>query len=66
MLKPIDRAQAILSAKGIKLMQADLDAMEEIFTEVDPEEWDDVLLVMEGVALVVNDPDYKGDIPPIA
>jgi len=66
MLKPIDKAQAILSAKGSKLMQADLDAMEEIFTEVDPEEWDDVLLVMEGVALVVNDPDYKGDIPPIA
>lgn len=66
MSKPIDKAQAILSSKGGQLMQADLDLMEEIFTEVDPEDWDDVLLVMEGVALVVNDPAYKGDIEPIA
>lgn len=66
MLKPIDRAQAIMSDKGARLMQSDLDEMEEIFTEVDPEQWDDVLLLMEGVALIVNDPSYKGDIPPIA
>ena len=66
MSKPIDRAQAILSDKGNKLMQADLDAMEEIFTEIEPEQWDDVLLLMDGVALIVNDPSYKGDIPPIA
>lgn len=66
MSKPIDKAQAILSAKGSKLMQTDLDAMEEIFTEVDPDEWDDVLLVMEGVSLIVSDPSYSGDIDPIA
>ena len=66
MSRPIDRAQAILSEKGIKLMQTDLDAMQEIFTEMPPEQWDDVLLLMEGVALVVNDPSYKGDIEPIA
>lgn len=66
MSKPIDRAQAILEDKGSELMQADLDAMQEIFTEISPDDWDDVLLLMEGVALVVNDPSYSGDIPPIA
>jgi hypothetical protein len=66
MNKPIDRAQAILSAKGAGLMQSDLDAMQEIFTEISPDDWDDVLLLMDGVALVVSDPLYKGDIGPIA
>lgn len=66
MSKPIDKAQAILSDKGSDLMQSDLDAMQEIFTEIPPEQWDDVLLLMEGVALIVNDPTYKGDIEPIA
>lgn len=65
MNKPIDEAQAILSEKGSDLMQANLDAMEELFTQIPPEQWDDVLMLMEGVALVVNDPSYKGDIAPI-
>lgn len=65
MNKPIDLAQAIFSKKGSGLMQADLDAMEEIFTDIPPEEWDDVYLLMDGVALVVNDPSYTGDIQPI-
>lgn len=65
MTKPIDRAQDILSSKGSALMQSDLDAMQEIFTEIPPEEWDDVMLLMDGVALIVNDPSYDGDIEPI-
>ena len=65
MNKPIDRAQAILSEKNDKLMQADLLEMQEIFTEIPPEEWDEVMMLMEGVAQVVNDPLYSGDIPPI-
>lgn len=65
MNKPIDKAQAILSKKNSNLMQKDLDEMQEIFTYVDLKEWDDVLRLMEGVALVVNDPSYKGDIAPI-
>jgi hypothetical protein len=65
MNKPIDEASAIFSEKGDGLMQADLDAMEELFTQIPPEQWDDVLMLMEGVALVVNDPSYKGDIAPI-
>lgn len=65
MNKPIDLAQAIFSEKGSGLMQTDLDAMEEIFTDIPPEEWDDVYLLMDGVALVVNDPSYTGDIQPI-
>lgn len=65
MNKPIDLAQAIFSEKGSGLMQTDLDAMEEIFTDIPPEEWDDVYLLMDGVALVVNDPSYAGDIQPI-
>lgn len=65
MSKPIDRAQAILSSKGESLMQDDLDAVRDIFMEIPPEEWDDVLRLMEGVVLVVNSPEYNGDIPPI-
>lgn len=65
MNKPIDRAQAILSSKGEDLMQVDLDAMRDIFMEVPPEEWDDVLRLMEGVVMVVNSPEYSGNIPPI-
>jgi hypothetical protein len=60
--KPIDEALAILSERGSDLMKVDLDAMEELFTQIPPEEWDGVLLLMEGVALVVNDPSYEGDI----
>jgi hypothetical protein len=63
--KPIDRAQAILSSKGENLMQDDFDAVWDIFMEIPPEEWDDVLRLMEGVVLVVNSPEYNGDIPPI-
>ena len=63
--KPIDEALAILSEKGNDLMQVDLDAMEELFKQIPPEEWGDVLWLMEGVALVVNDPSYEGDIKPI-
>jgi hypothetical protein len=65
MNRPIDEAQAILSEKNGDLMQADLDAMEELFTQIPPEQWEDVLMLMDGVALVVNDPSYKGDIAPI-
>lgn len=65
MTKPIDQAQDILSSKGSALMQSDLDAMEEIFTKIPPEEWDDVMLLMDGVALIVHDPSYEGDIKPI-
>jgi hypothetical protein len=46
-------------------MQDDLDAVRDIFMEIPPEEWDDVLRLMEGVVLVVNSPEYNGDIPPI-
>lgn len=66
MSKPIDDAQAILADKGMNLMQSDLDEMETLFLSVDPSEWDSVLFIMEGVALIVNDPLYTGDIPPIA
>ena len=65
MNNPIDRAGTILSEKDANIMQADLYAMQEIFTEIEPEEWDQVLLLMEGVALIVNDPSYAGDIEPI-
>jgi hypothetical protein len=65
MTKPIDQAQDILSSKGSALMQSDLDAMEEIFTKIPPEEWDDVMLLMDGVARIVHDPSYEGDIKPI-
>ncbi len=65
MNKPLDKAQAILSDKGGSIMQSDLDEMQELFTQVDPDDWDDVLMLMEGVALIVNDPSYKGDIEPI-
>lgn len=62
---PINEALAILSEKGSDLMQADLDTMEELFTKIPPKEWGDVLLLIEGVALVINDPSYEGDIKPI-
>jgi hypothetical protein len=65
MTKPIDQAQEILSSKGSALMQSDLDLMEEIFTKIPPEEWDDVMMLMDGVARIVNDPLYDGDIEPI-
>jgi hypothetical protein len=65
MNKPIDKAQAILEAKGSNLMQTDLDEMREIFMQVALDDWDDTLFLMEGVALIVNDPSYTGDIAPI-
>lgn len=67
MNKLIDEAQAILAEKGSKLMQDDLNEINDLLVQVDPRTaaWDNVGLVLEGVALVVNDPSYKGDIPPI-
>ena len=65
MTKPIDRAQAILSSKGDNLMQDDFNDVLDIFMEIPPEEWDDVLRLMEGVTMTVNSPEYKGDMKPI-
>jgi hypothetical protein len=39
--------------------------MREIFMQVALDDWDDTLFLMEGVALIVNDPSYTGDIAPI-
>lgn len=65
MSKLIDKAQAILQDKGSDIMQTDLIAMQEIFTQISLDEWDDAMFLMEGVALIVNDPSYVGDIAPI-
>lgn len=65
MSKPIEDAQAILTDKGASLMQEDFQEMQSLFTQVEIEQWEDVVRVMEGVALIVNDPSYKGDIEPI-
>lgn len=66
MSKQIDEAQAILADKGAGLMQSDLIEIETLLVQADPDDWESGLFVMEGVALIVNDPSYKGDIPPIA
>lgn len=65
MSKPIEDAQAILTDKGTSLMQEDFQEMQSLFTQVEIEQWEDVVRVMEGVALIVNDPSYEGDIEPI-
>jgi hypothetical protein len=65
MSKPIEDAQAILTDKGASLMQEDFQEMQSLFTQVEIEQWEDVVRVMEGVALIVNDPSYNGDIEPI-
>lgn len=65
MSKPIDKAQSILSEKGLSLSRRDFEEMQSLFAEVEVEEWEDVARLMEGVALIVNDPAYSGDMDAI-
>jgi hypothetical protein len=56
---------AIMNEKGDSIMQADLDRIEQIFSEMPETErsatrpW-----FYEGMFLIINDPLYKGDIKP--
>jgi hypothetical protein len=59
---PFEQALAIIREKGSDIRQADLREIEALFPLMRPDlpGW-----VYEGLSLIVNDPGYEGDIPPI-
>lgn len=65
MSKPIDKAQDILTRRGAKLSQDDLFEMQNLFIMVPVSDWEEVARIMEGVATIVNDPSYEGNLEPI-
>ena len=64
MTNPIEQALAIVSDRGDKLRQTDLDDITLLMAEVPLAQSEAVGHVMGAVALIVNDPEYAGDIEP--
>ncbi len=66
MSKAFDKILTIVGDKGSSLMATDIREIESLITEIG---YDDLLneepLVWEAIALIVSDPDYEGDIPPV-
>lgn len=61
-----DQAIAIVREKGILISSADLAEIEYLLTQLDADEAADrIASVFEALSLIVNDPLYTGDIPPI-
>ena len=59
----LDDILAVISSKGEKLMQVDLNEIEYMLTQIDIDEALDASpMIYEGIALTVNDPLYEGDI----
>ncbi|MEK7454729.1 MAG: hypothetical protein AABZ76_07375 [Pseudomonadota bacterium] len=62
----IDEIVELVRDRGAKLTRDDLNQIKMMAVDVPLEDSDDLAAVFEGIALVVNDPLYEGDIPPIA
>jgi hypothetical protein len=63
---PFDRALEIISEKGSDIMSADLHEIEHLMTLFDVDKAAELQgAIYEALALIVNDPNYDGDIPPI-
>ncbi|SEJ87402.1 hypothetical protein SAMN05518849_11676 [Sphingobium sp. AP50] len=61
----IDEIVELVRDRGSKLNQYDLNQIKMIAVDVPLEDSEDLAMVFEGIALVVNDPLYEGDIPPM-
>lgn len=62
----IDDIVELVRDRGAKLNRDDLNQIKMMAVDVPLEDSDALAAVFEGIALVVNDPLYEGDIPPIA
>lgn len=62
---PIDEIMTILSERGSDLNRDDLARINELALDVPLEDTEQLGTVWEGIALIVNDPLYSGDIDPI-
>lgn len=60
------QAIAIVRERGLSISAADLAEIEYLLTQLDADEAADrIASVFEALSLIVNDPLYSGDIPPI-
>lgn len=60
------QALAIVREKGLSISSADLAEIEYLLTQLDADGAADLIAsVFEALSLIVNDPAYSGDIPPI-
>lgn len=65
-MTPFERALAFIVEKGAAIRQADMDTLEALTMEFPQEDFAELCAVIdEKLALIVNDPGYKGDIPSI-
>jgi len=65
-MKPEDKIFEILREKGEAIRQSDMDEIELLIMEADPDVWIERMgWFYEGLALIVNDPNYEGDIAPV-
>jgi hypothetical protein len=61
----LEQITEIVSERGSALDRDDMDRITELSVEVPLEDSDALAMVMEGVAMIVNDPLYEGDVPPM-
>jgi hypothetical protein len=67
MSKATDTILEIISTKGADLRQSDMEQIEELIVDIPLDDAPrDMGMIYEGIAMVVNDPLYEGDIPPIS
>lgn len=65
MSKATDDILSIISERGSRLDQADMDRIEALITEIPFDQLDETGMIYEAIALIVNDPLYEGDLDPI-
>ena len=61
----IDEIQTLVRERGSALSRADMERITTMAVDVPLDESDQLGSIFEAIALVVNDPEYSGDIEPI-
>lgn len=65
-MTPFEQALEVIGTKGADLMQEDMETIEALSIDFPPDDFVELMAIIdEAVSLIVNDPDYEGDIPPI-
>lgn len=66
-MSAVDEIMSIISTKGADLMQSDIEEIQFLTVDIPIDELPDTYpWIWEAIALIVNDPLYEGDIPPVA
>jgi hypothetical protein len=66
MTMPAEQALAIIGEKGLSLSSDDMREIEGLITQIPLDDLPDQSgMIYEALSLVVNDPLYEGDVPPV-